>query len=54
MRTPVNGAKKERISITVDSLILEKVKRKAEQDDRSLSQYINRVLRKAIAEEEDS
>ena len=52
MRTPINGNKKERISITVDSVILEKVKVRAEQDDRSLSQYINRVLRKAITEEE--
>jgi len=50
MRTPVNGIPKERISITVDAELLEKVRRRAEQDDRSLSQYINRVLKKAVRE----
>ena len=54
MRTPINGIKKERISITVDIAVLEKVKVRAEQDDRSLSQYINRLLRKAVEEEEDA
>ena len=53
MRTAINGIKKERISITIDSHILEKVKVKAEQDDRSLSQFINRVLRKAVKDDED-
>ena len=47
MRTAVNGIPKERISITVDAELLEKVRLRAEQDDRSLSQYINRVLKKA-------
>lgn len=50
MRTPVNGIPKERISITVDAELLEKVRLRAEQDDRSLSQYINRVLKKAVRE----
>ncbi len=50
MRTPQNGVKKERISITVDSALLEQVKRRADQDDRSLSQYINRMLKKAVKE----
>ena len=50
MRTPVNGIHKERISITVDAELLEKVRIRAEQDDRSLSQYINRVLKKAVRE----
>ena len=55
MRTAVNGIPKERISITVDAELLEKVRIQAEQDDRSLSQYINRVLKKAVREkpEED-
>ncbi len=39
---------KEKISITVDSDILEKLKVIAEQDDRSLSQYINLVLKQHI------
>lgn len=39
---------KEKISITIDSDILEKVKEKAEYDDRSLSQYINLVLKQHL------
>ena len=50
MRTAINGTPKERISITVDAELLEKVRIQAEQDDRSLSQYINRVLKKAVRE----
>lgn len=40
---------KEKISITIDSDLLEKLKTEAERDDRSLSQYINMTLRKHIA-----
>ena len=36
---------KEKISITIVSDILEKIKELAENDDRSLSQYINIVLK---------
>lgn len=39
---------KEKISITIDNDILEKIKFQAEQDDRSLSQYINIVLKQHI------
>ena len=39
---------KEKISITIDSDILEKIKNKAEYDDRSLSQYINIVLKEHL------
>ena len=39
---------KEKISITIDSDILAKLKEKAECDDRSLSQYINLVLKQHI------
>jgi len=39
---------KEKISITVDSDIVEKLKDRAEQDDRSLSQYINLVLKQHL------
>ncbi len=39
---------KEKISITIDSDLLKELKREAEQDDRSLSQYINLILRKYI------
>lgn len=44
---------KEKISITVDSDLLEKVRLEAEKDDRSLSQYINLVLKKHIANSEN-
>ena len=39
---------KEKISITIDSDVLEKIKINAEEDDRSLSQYINLVLKQHI------
>ena len=39
---------KEKISITIDSDILEEIKVKAEQDDRSLSQYINLILKEHL------
>lgn len=35
---------KEKISITIDGDIFEKLREKAEYDDRSLSQYINIIL----------
>ncbi len=44
---------KQKISITIDSDILEKLKEKAEYDDRSLSQYINLVLKKHLEKEEE-
>ncbi|MBQ0098339.1 MAG: toxin-antitoxin system protein [Oscillospiraceae bacterium] len=43
---------KEKISITVDSDLLEKAKRFAEEDDRSLSQYINLILKEHIKKAE--
>ena len=39
---------KEKISITIDGDLLEKIKICAEQDDRSLSQYINLALKEHI------
>ena len=36
---------KEKISITIDSDVLEKAKSEAEKDDRSLSQYINLIIK---------
>ena len=41
---------KERISITIDGDLLEKLREKAEADERSLSQYINLVLKKHLEE----
>ena len=39
---------KEKISITIDNDIIEKLRFEAEKDDRSLSQYINIVLKEHI------
>ena len=36
---------KEKISITLDSNIVDELRIKAENDDRSLSQYINLILK---------
>ncbi|MBR2012878.1 MAG: toxin-antitoxin system protein [Clostridia bacterium] len=44
---------KEKISITIDGDILSKLKECAEFDDRSLSQYINIVLKRHIKEVEE-
>lgn len=39
---------KSQLSLTIDNDILEKLRALAEEDDRSLSQYINRVLREHL------
>lgn len=39
---------KEKISITIDADLLVKLRQLAEDDDRSLSQYINLVLKQHI------
>lgn len=44
---------KDKISITIDNDILVKLKEKAELDDRSLSQYINIILKQHIKALED-
>ena len=41
---------KEKISITIDSDLLKLVREEAENDDRSVSQFINLVLKKYITE----
>ena len=35
---------KSKVSLTLDQDLLDLLKKKAEEDDRSLSQYINRAL----------
>ncbi len=50
MRTALNGSPKERISITIDKELLERVRYCADRDDRSVSQYICRALKKAVKE----
>ena len=44
---------KEKISITIDSDILEKIRIQAENDDRSLSQYINIILKEHVKKQEN-
>ena len=44
---------KEKISITIDGDIVEKLKKLAEEDDRSFSQYINKILKDFIKNEEN-
>lgn len=39
---------KSKVSITLDSVIVEKLKTLAEIDDRSFSQYINLILKEHI------
>ena len=39
---------KEKISITIDADVLKALREKAEADDRSLSQYINLILKKHL------
>ncbi len=44
---------KTKISITVDEDVLNEIKKLAEEDDRSLSQYINLVLKSFIKKNQD-
>ena len=41
---------KEKISITIDNDLLEELRKLAEEDDRSLSQLINRILKAYVSE----
>lgn len=43
---------KEKISITIDADLLLKLRQLAEDDDRSLSQYINLILKQHIESKE--
>ena len=45
---------KEKISITIDSDLLKELKIEAEQDDRSLSQYINLLLRGCVKSQKEN
>ena len=45
---------KEKISITIDSDLLEKLRTNADKDDRSLSQYINIILKQYISKYDES
>lgn len=43
---------KEKISISIDSDLLEKLREKADEDCRPLSQYINLILRRYMEQKE--
>ena len=43
---------KQKISITIDEDVLEKTRQLAEESDRSLSQYINLVLKQNLKKEQ--
>lgn len=40
---------KNRVSLTLDEDIIEKIKQLAENDDRSFSQYVNMVLKEYLS-----
>ena len=44
---------KTKVSITLDTTIIDKIKEMAEADDRSFSQYINLILREYLNQQED-
>lgn len=44
---------KEKVSITLDCDIVKEIKNLAEKDDRSFSQFINKILKDFIAENKD-
>lgn len=39
---------KEKVSITLDSDVVQKIKEMAEADDRSFSQYVNMILKEHV------
>ena len=43
---------KEKVSITLDNDIVEKLKLLAEEDERSFSQYINKILKEYLKNQE--
>ncbi|MBR3802798.1 MAG: toxin-antitoxin system protein [Clostridia bacterium] len=45
---------KEKVSITLDNDIVEKIKLLAENDERSFSQYINKILKEYLKNQESS
>lgn len=45
---------KERVSITLDNDLIPKIRELAENEDRSLSQYINLVLKEHLKKLEES
>lgn len=44
---------KQKVSVSLDEDIIEKIKELAENEDRNFSQYINLVLKKHITDKRD-
>ncbi len=44
---------KTKVSITLDSTIIEQIKDLADKDDRSFSQYINLILKEYLLQKEN-
>ncbi|MCI7523466.1 MAG: ribbon-helix-helix protein, CopG family [Roseburia hominis] len=42
---------KSKVSITLDSDIIDQLKELAEKDDRSFSQYVNMILKEYLSQE---
>lgn len=49
MDKPFERPLKDKVSITLDSNIIMEIRKLADEDDRSFSQYINMVLRDYLA-----
>ncbi len=45
---------KEKVSITLDEDIVKRIRELAEQDDRSFSQYINKVLKDYLSKQKNN
>lgn len=45
---------KTKVSITLDTNIIEKIKELAEADDRSFSQYINLILKEYLSQKKNN
>lgn len=45
---------KTKVSITLDTNIIEKLKELAEADDRSFSQYINLILKEYLSKKDNN
>ena len=44
---------KEKVSITLDSDVVQKIREMAEADDRSFSQYVNMILKEHVTKKND-
>lgn len=44
---------KTKVSITLDSTIIEQIRDLADKDDRSFSQYINLILKEYLSQKEE-